>query len=53
MIKIKGIGSDARVRILELVRDKLGFNEACRELGISKPSMYLRDCRGVPDHVVE
>ena len=51
----RGIGEEARVRLLERVRDRLGFVGACRELGISKPSMsrYLRGLRPVPDEVVE
>ncbi|MGC9077076.1 MAG: integrase, partial [Conexivisphaera sp.] len=51
----RGIGDEARVRLLERVKEKLGFVGACRELGISKPSMsrYLRGLRPVPDGVVE
>lgn len=52
---MRGIGREARVRILELVRGKLGFSGACGVLGVSKASMsrYLKGVREVPDGVVE
>ncbi len=54
-MNVKGISDEARLRLLEMLRNRLGFSEAYRALGISKPSLfrYLKGYREIPDEVVE
>ncbi len=54
-INVRAIGQDARLRMLQVLRNRLGFSNAYRTLGISKPSMrrYLKGLREIPDDVVE
>ena len=54
-VDVNGIDQDSRYRILLMIRNKLGYREACRKLGISMSSMYryLTRLRKIPNHVTE
>jgi len=54
-INPNAIGQDARSRMLQILRNRLGFSNAYRALGISRASMrrYLNGLREIPDEVVE
>ncbi len=53
-IDVRGLSYRARASILDEIRKKLGFNKACRELGISKSSLhrYLTGKSRIPDDVI-
>ncbi|GBF09531.1 integrase protein [Aeropyrum pernix] len=53
-VNISALGDEVRRSILRAVKDKLGFTEACRVLGIAKSSLqrYLSGERQVPDNIV-
>jgi len=53
-VNVKVLGDDARRKILERVKEKLGFNKALEALNISKGAMhnYLHGLRRIPDEVV-
>jgi len=54
-VNVKAIVQDAGLRMLQLLRNRLGFSNAYRTLGISNPSMrsYLKGLREISDNVVE
>jgi intergrase/recombinase len=54
-VNVKALGDDVRRRIVEKVRDKLGYNKAVEVLDISKGALhnYLHGVRRVPDEVVQ
>jgi hypothetical protein len=53
-VNVSTLGDDVRRSILGVVKDRLGFTEACRALGIAKSSLhrYLSGERRVPNNVV-
>jgi len=53
-VSVKALGDEARRKILERVKEKLGFTRALEVLDISKGAMhnYLHGIRRVPDEVV-
>lgn len=53
-VNVNALDEDVRFNIINYVKDKLGFNEACKALNIAKSSMhrYLSRQRRVPDEVV-
>jgi intergrase/recombinase len=53
-VSVKALGDEARRKILEKVKDKLGFTKALEALDISKGAMhnYLHGLRRIPDEVV-
>jgi len=53
-VNVSALSDDARRSILEAVKSKLGFNEACEALGIAKSSLhrYLSGERKIPEDVV-
>jgi len=54
-VNVKALGDDVRRRILEKVKDKLGYNKAVEVLDISKGSLhnYLHGVRSIPDEVIQ
>jgi len=54
-INVKALGDDVRRKILEKVREKLGYNKTVEALDISKGALhnYLHGIRSVPDEVVQ
>ena len=54
-MNVKALGDDARRKILEVVKNKLGYNKTVEALGISKGSLhnYLHGVRKIPDEVVQ
>jgi len=54
-VNVKALGGGARRRILDKVREKLGYNKTAEVLDISKGALhnYLHGVRRVPDEVVE
>jgi intergrase/recombinase len=53
-VNVKALGDEVRRKILERVKDKLGFTRALEALDISKGAMhnYLHGLRRIPDEVV-
>jgi AcrR family transcriptional regulator len=53
-VNVGALGDSARRAILGRLRDKLGFNEAAKALGVAKSSLYryVSGQRRVPDEVV-
>jgi hypothetical protein len=54
-VNVKVLSSEVRRRILDKVKDKLGYNKAVEVLDISKGSLhnYLHGVRSIPDEVVQ
>jgi len=54
-VSVKALGDDVRRKILEKVKEKLGYNKTIEVLDISKGALhnYLHGIRRVPDEVVE
>jgi len=54
-VNVKVLSSEVRRRILEKVKEKLGYNKTVEVLGISKGSLhnYLHGIRSIPDEVVQ
>jgi hypothetical protein len=54
-INVKALGDDVRRKILEKVKEKLGYNKTVEVLDISKGALhnYLHGIRRVPDEVVQ
>jgi intergrase/recombinase len=54
-VNVKALGDDVRRRILDKVREKLGYNKTVEVLDISKGALhnYLHGIRRVPDEVVQ
>jgi hypothetical protein len=53
-VNVSVLSDDVRCGILWFVKDRLGFSETCRALGIAKSSLhrYLSGERRIPDNVV-
>jgi hypothetical protein len=53
-VNVRALSGDVR-RILEKVRDKLGYNKTVEVLDISKGALhnYLHGIRRVPDEVIQ
>jgi intergrase/recombinase len=54
-VNVNALSDDARRKVLEVVKNKLGYNKTVEALGISKGSLhnYLYGIRRVPDEVVQ
>jgi intergrase/recombinase len=54
-VSVKALGDGVRRKILEVVKNKLGYNKAVEVLDISKGALhnYLHGVRRVPDEVVQ
>ena len=54
-INVKALSNEVRRRVLEKVKEKLGYNKTVEVLGISKGSLhnYLHGVRSIPDEVVQ
>jgi transcriptional regulator with XRE-family HTH domain len=54
-LNVKVLSSEVRRRVLEKVKEKLGYNKTVEVLGISKGSLhnYLHGIRSIPDEVVQ
>jgi hypothetical protein len=54
-VNVKALGDDVRRRILDKVKDKLGYNKAVEVLDISKGALhnYLHGIRRIPDEVIQ
>ncbi|MCD6301829.1 MAG: integrase [Staphylothermus sp.] len=55
MVNVRGLSHKTRILILDAVRGKLGYNEACKALGVSKSTLhrYLTGVtKRIPDDVV-
>ena len=54
-VNVKALGDDVRRRILDKVRDKLGYNKTVEVLDISKGALhnYLHGIRRIPDEVIQ
>ncbi|MCD6300614.1 MAG: integrase [Staphylothermus sp.] len=56
MVNVRGLSNNARILILQAVREKLGFNEAWKALDISKSTLYrylTGITKRIPDDVVK
>ena len=54
VVNVQVLGDDVRRSILSYIKGKLGFNETCRVLGLSKSTLhrYLMGERRIPDEVI-
>jgi intergrase/recombinase len=54
-VNVKALSDDVRRKILEKVKEKLGYNKTVEVLDISKGSLhnYLHGVRSIPDEVVQ
>ena len=54
-VNVKALGDDVRRKILDKVRDKLGYNKTVEVLDISKGALhnYLHGIRRIPDEVIQ
>jgi len=54
-INVKALGDDVRRKILEKIKEKLGYNKTVEVLDISKGALhnYLHGIRKIPDEVVK
>jgi hypothetical protein len=54
-VNVNALGDDVRRRILEKVREKLGYNKTAEVLDISKGALYnyLHGIRRIPDEVIQ
>jgi len=54
-INVKALSNEVRRRVLEKVKEKLGYNKTVEVLGISKGSLhkYLHGVRSIPYEVVQ
>jgi intergrase/recombinase len=54
-VNVKALGDDVRRKILERVKEKLGYNKTVEVLDISKGALhnYLHGIRKIPDEVIQ
>ena len=54
-VNVEALSDDVRRSILRFIKDKLGFNETCKVLGIAKSSLhrYLSGERKIPNDVIK
>jgi intergrase/recombinase len=54
-VNVKALGDDVRRKIVEKVREKLGYNKTVEVLDISKGALhnYLHGIRRIPDEVIQ